>query len=384
MLLLQHWLDVSDEELLAEIGDRVSYRRFCGFSGDAGLPSIDALREFRAAIADHDPLPEIAARWASHDDAPLLSVVSPVYRAEETVGVFVAEVAKALAAITPHYEIVLVEDGSGDDTWAHIVAACAADPRVKGVKLSRNFGQHQAITAGLEHARGQWVVVMDSDLQDDPAFLPDLYAKAREGNDVVLTTKNERAHGWIKNLFARIFAGILNRLSGSRSADALVGGYSMMSRRTVDAFLRIGDVHRHYLLIVRWLGFRTAYVPVVHRPRHRGRTSYSLMKLGRHAIDGWVSNSNRLLYASVALGFSFLFAAIAGTLLVIVLYFVHGFAQGWPSLVVLILVCTGSVLMSLGVLGIYVGKIFDQVRARPLYLVETTINAQGPGRGRSA
>lgn len=375
MLLLQRWLGAADEELVAEIGDRLSYRRFCGFDAPEALPDQEELRRFRDA--NSSLIKELADRWRpSDDDAPLISVVSPVYRAEEIVDEFVRSVTRALEAITANFEIVLVEDGSGDGTWAHIAAACAADPRVKGVKLSRNFGQHPAITAGLEHARGHWVVVMDCDLQDDPSYLSALFAKACDGYDVVLTERSARAHGWMKNAFARVFAGILNRLSGERGADALVGGYSMLSRRAVDAFLRIGDVHRHYLVIVRWLGFRTALVPVVHRPRHRGRSSYNVLKLMRHGIDGWVSHSNRLLYASVALGFTFLLAAIAGTLLVIVLYFVHGFAQGWPSLVVLILVCTGSILMSLGVLGIYVGKIFDQVRARPLYIVERTVNVE--------
>lgn len=316
----------------------------------------------------------IAAR--SRVPPPKLSVVSPVYRAEEIVGEFVRSVKAALETITGDFEILLVEDGSGDRTWPAIEAACAADARVKGVKLTRNFGQHQAITAGLELARGELVVVMDCDLQDDPAFIPKLYEKAREGHDVVLTTRTGRAHGWMKNAFARLWSAIFNRLAGEMPADPLVGGYSMLSRSAVDAFLRIGDVHRHYLVIVRWLGFPVAHVPVTHRPRYRGKSSYNLFKLMRHAIDGWISHSNRVLYASVALGFTFLFGAIAGTVLVIILYFLHGLAQGWPSLVVLILVCTGSILVSLGVLGIYVGKIFDQVRARPLYIIERTIGVR--------
>jgi glycosyltransferase involved in cell wall biosynthesis len=311
--------------------------------------------------------------------APLLSVVSPVYRAERFIGEFVRRTVEALGSVTPDFELVLVEDGSDDGTWPLLEALCRTDSRIRGVKLSRNFGQHQAITAGLEHARGEYVIVMDSDLQDDPAHIPELFAKAREGHDVVLTRTAERAHGWVKNVFARIFTTILNRLAGGPSADPLVGGYSLLSRRAVDAFLRVRDVHRHYLVLVRWLGFEPAYVPVTHRARQHGKSSYNLRKLTRHAIDGWLSHSNSLLYASVAAGFSFLLAAIAGALLVVILYFVQGFAPGWPSLVVLILVCTAAVLISLGVLGIYVGKIFDQARARPLYVVERIVNDAGRG-----
>ncbi len=306
--------------------------------------------------------------------APVISVVSPVYRAEQIVATFVREVMVALDRVTADFEIVLVEDGSDDGTWPCIAAACATDARIKGIKLSRNFGQHYAITAGLEYATGAHVVVMDCDLQDDPAFIPELYAKAHEGYDIVLTTQRARAHGLVKRIFAQLFAGSLNWIAGGNAGDWLVGGYSMLSRRAVDDLLRIGDVHRHYLTLVRWLGFPITHVPVVHRPRHSGKSSYDLRKLIRHAIDGWISHSNRLLYMSVTLGFAFLLAALSGVVLIFVEYFRRDFAPGWPSLVVLILTSTGVLLMCLGVTGIYIGKIFDQVRARPLYIIERTLN----------
>jgi glycosyltransferase involved in cell wall biosynthesis len=387
MLVLQQSLALPDDELLAEIEDRISLRRFCGLDGDAAVPSSAELRDFREELSRTRPalVRELAERRGLPDGkTPMLSIVSPVYRAGEIVEEFVRSVKSALENLTSSYELILVEDGSSDTSWLRIVEACAADPRVKGLKLTRNFGQHQAITAGLELARGEWVVVMDCDLQDDPSFLAALHRKACEGFDVVLTSRSERAHPAMKNAGARMFTALLNRLSGAHAADPLVGGYSMLSRRVVDAFLQVADVHRHYLLIVRWLGFRIGYVPVVHRPRRRGRSSYDLPKLLRHAVTGWVSHSNRLLYASVALGFSFLAAAIAGALLVVFLYFVRGFAPGWPSLVVLILVSTGSILTALGVLGIYVGKIFDQVRARPLYVVEEALNVGERVRSRPA
>lgn len=311
---------------------------------------------------------------------PQISVVSPVYRAAEIVEDLVCQIRQALEAITPDFEIVLVEDGSNDETWARIAGACQADQRVRGIKLSRNFGQHLAITAGLAHARGAYVVVMDCDLQDDPSFITALYAKAAEGFDVVLTVQRERAHGLIKRSFARLFAASMRWIGGGGS-DWLMGAYSLLSRRAVDALLRIDDVHRHYLRLVQWLGFPVAYVPVEHRPRHAGKSSYSFRKLVRHAIDGWVSYSNRLLYVSVTLGFSFLLVAAAGVVLIVVLYFTHGFAAGWPSLAALILTCTGAILMSLGVLGLYIGRIFDQVRARPLYVIEQMLNAPSPRNG---
>jgi glycosyltransferase involved in cell wall biosynthesis len=382
MLALQRWLDLSDERIVAEVEDRLSLRAFCGIDTSARIPSPRVLAEFRLSLegAKPDLLDMFTGRWSG---TPLISVVSPVYRAAGIVDEFVRQLTAALEPITPDFEIVLVEDGSNDGTWPRIAAACAADTRVKGIKLSRNFGQHHAITAGLEHARGTRVVVMDCDLQDDPEFIPDLYAKASEGYDIVLTAQRERAQGVVKRAFARMFAASLKWVSGRDAEDWLVGGYSMLSRRSVDALLNIRDVHRHYLTLVRWLGLPLTQIPVVHRPRHSGTSTYNLRKLIRHAIDGWISHSNRLLYISVALGFSFLLAAVLMVAVVVVIYFVRGFAQGWPSLVVLILTCTGSILMSLGVLGIYIGKIFDQVRARPLYVIERTLNgpSQAAARG---
>jgi glycosyltransferase involved in cell wall biosynthesis len=373
MLALQRWLDVSDEELIVETDDRASLRRFCGFDESQPIPSKAQLVAFREALAG---TPEILQAFLRrYDAAPLISVVSPVYRAESIVDEFVRQVRAALEPITADFEIVLVEDGSGDGTWPRIAAACAEDRRVKGIKLSRNFGQHYAITAGLEHARGQHVVVMDCDLQDDPAFIAALYAKTGQGYDVVLTAQHERAQRLFKRLSARLFAHSLAWMDGGNAHDWLVGGYSMLSRHAVDSLLRMRDVHRHYLSLLRWLGLPTAHVPVVHRPRHSGKSSYTFTRLMRHAIDGWVSHSNRLLYLSVTLGFSFLLAAIALIAVIVIVYFTRGFAAGWPSLVVLILTCTGVLLMSSGVLGIYVGKIFDQVRGRPLYVVERTLNA---------
>jgi dolichol-phosphate mannosyltransferase len=372
ILLLQQWLATTGDAILTEVEDRASFRRFCGLSDAETIPSAQTLAAFR----DQMPpgiLADFAARWRP-DGAILISVVSPVYRAAAIVDEFVRQVTAAVSTVTEDFEIVLVEDGSGDDTWERVAAACAADSRVKGVKLARNFGQHYAITAGLERARGAYVVVLDCDLQDDPAYIPQLYARALQGNDVVLTSRGARAHGPVKQLFARLFAGSLRWTGGGEAADWLVGGYSILSRRAVDALLRIRDVHRHYLAMLRWLGFPVALVDVVHRPRYRGRSSYTTPKLVRHAVDGWVSHSNRLLYIAVGLGFFFLFAAIAGVVAVVSLYFIHGFAPGWASLVVLILTSTGVTLLCLGVVGIYVGKIFDQARARPLYVVERTLN----------
>ena len=163
-------------------------------------------------------------------------------------------------------------------------------------------------------------------------------------------------------------------LSGRQSADPQIGGYSLLSRPVVDAFLRIHDVHRHYLLILDWLGFRTAVLPVEHRPRHSGHSAYTLRRLLWHALEGLSSQSTLLLKFAIGIGFAYFATSVAGAAYLCIGYFRHGFLAGWASTVVLLLASTGLILMAIGILGIYIGNIFEQVRGRPLYLVQERLN----------
>jgi dolichol-phosphate mannosyltransferase len=306
----------------------------------------------------------------------MLSIVSPVYGSAGIVAPLVERIVAAVAPLTADFEIVLVEDGSPDDSWAQIAAVASREPRVRGLRLARNFGQHAAITAGLAHARGAYVVVMDCDLQDDPAYIQALLSKAREGYDIVLTRKANRRHAWHRNLGARGFAAVFNLLSGHRPSDPQVGGYSILSRQVVDAFLQVRDVHRHYLLILGWLGFRTAVVPVEHQPRHSGQSTYTLLRLLRHALEGITSQSTLLLKFAVGIGFIYFCSSVAGATYLCISYFLHGFRAGWASTVVLLLASTGLILMAVGILGIYIGNVFEQVRNRPIYLIQDHVNLQ--------
>ena len=181
-------------------------------------------REALALLAESEPR-------ALRGPVPLISVVSPVYRAEGTVAELVRRIGEAVTPLTESFEIVLVDDGSPDRAWERIEECCRAEPRVVGVRLSRNFGQHPAITAGLAHARGDWVVVMDCDLQDNPSYIPELYRHALEGYDIVYTIKEKREHGAVKNWFAGQFARVSNWLSSGDTADPRIGAYSLISRR---------------------------------------------------------------------------------------------------------------------------------------------------------
>lgn len=305
---------------------------------------------------------------------PRLTVVSPVYDSAAIVATLVQRIVDAVTPLMADFEIVLVDDGSVDESWMQIVTVAGLEPRVRGLRLARNFGQHAAITAGLAHACGTHVVVMDCDLQDDPAHIPALLAKAAEGFDIVLTCRANRRHAWHRNLAARAFVRLFNLLSDHRPADPQVGGYSLLTRSVVNAFLQIEDVHRHYLLILGWLGFRTAVIPVDHHDRHSGRSSYTFRRLLRHALEGFTSQSTFLLKLAIGVGITYFCAAVVGATYLCIRYLVHSFLAGWASTIVLLLASTGLILMAIGILGIYIGNIFEQVRRRPLYLVQDRVN----------
>jgi dolichol-phosphate mannosyltransferase len=307
---------------------------------------------------------------------PEVSVLSPVYLGERCVPELVERLRESLARITQNYEIVLVEDGSPDRSWHSIQEACRSDGRVKGIRLSRNFGQTCALTAGLTAVRGRYVVVLDCDLQDDPEYIPDLLSAAQRGCDIVYTLKRQRRHVGLKNLFGKLFHGVFNMPVADKKfrSNKVIGNYSVLSRRAVDAFLAFGEYHRNYLCILRRLGFDAAYVEIDHRERPYGTSSYSMSRLLRVAIDAITSETDRLLYLSIGVGLAFVAISFLAAAYVVIAYFVHGFREGWASVFVLILVSTGAILTSLGVTGVYVGKIFEQTKNRPLFLVRERLN----------
>ncbi len=267
------------------------------------------------------------------------------------------------------YEIVLVDDRSGDGSWPQIEQLAKEDGAVTGVLLSRNFGQHAAITAGLARARGARVAVMDCDLQDPPEDLPRLYAKALEGYDIVFGRRVRKPTGWLRGLVGRMyFRGI--RVFAGAELDGQFGSFSVISRKVVDAFLTFKDQDRHYMMILTWLKFDTAAVDYQPAPRYMGRSSYSLPKLIDHALDGVFFQTTVLLRWIVYTGFGLAALGLALALRVVYAKLVGTVFPGWTSLVAGGLFLGGFVILSTGITGLYIGKVFDQVRARPVFVVD--------------
>jgi glycosyltransferase involved in cell wall biosynthesis len=308
--------------------------------------------------------------------SPQLSIVSPVYRAERLVTPLVEEIIRVVSTMGITFEIILVEDGSQDRSWASVVEVTKRYSQVVGIKLSRNFGQHYAISAGLAQARGEWVVVMDCDLQDRPDQISALWQKAQEGFDVVLARRALRQDHAVKRLGSHFFYRILGYLTGSPQ-DPAIANFGIYHRRVVDSINSMSETIRYFPTMVRWVGFHSTAIDVSHAARPEGKTSYNWRKLLNLAIDICLAYSDKPLRLAVKLGFlisagSFsyaaymLFRAFRGQIEVL----------GYASLIVSIWFLSGLIIFILGIVGLYVGKSFEGVKSRPAFIIQEKIESQ--------
>jgi dolichol-phosphate mannosyltransferase len=308
------------------------------------------------------------------DGAPLVSVISPVYCCAGCLRGLCARLAATLAPITDAYEIILVDDASPDEAWPVMSELCAQDTRIKAVRLSRNFGQHYAIAAGLAQVRGEWTVVMDCDLQDRPEEIAALYAKTHEGFDVVFGQREVRQDGWLKRTTSRLFIGALNYLSGA-GYDYRTANFGIFRRCVVDALNSMGDSSRFFPVMVRWTGFRSTAIPVRHDPRGEGRSGYSWRKLAKLGLDIILANSDKPLRLVAVTGIGISLAALAITLYSVFRYVRGDVAvAGYTSVIASMWLLAGVILFCMGVIGLYVGRVFESVKARPVFIVRERLN----------
>ncbi|KTD51954.1 glycosyl transferase family 2 [Legionella quinlivanii] len=300
----------------------------------------------------------------------LLSIVVPVYGCEACIAVLCDRVDRVLKQRNQSYEMILVDDRSTERSWEILMELCNCYPNIKAIKLSRNFGQHLAITAGFAQSKGDYVIVMDCDLQDPPEVIPQLIDEAMKGYDIVFAKRISRTHSWFRQWASKYYFKLLNRLT-EKNVDGADGSFSIVSRKVVESFLRFGERERHYLFILRWLGYKTSSINYEHADRYAGKSSYPLKLLIRHALDGLFFQATVLLKWIIKTGLLFAFSGVILAAYYIWQYLLYGSLHGWTTLVVLILLSTGTILTSLGVIGLYIGRIFEQIKQRPLFIIDT-------------
>jgi dolichol-phosphate mannosyltransferase len=302
----------------------------------------------------------------------LLSVVAPVFNEEATIREFYGRVCSALEGLT--FELVLVDDGSRDGSAAALEEIAVADPRVRVVYLSRNFGHQTALTAGLDHASGDAIVMLDADLQDPPELIVTMLDHWRAGCDVVYAVRQQReGESWFKLATARWFYRVFDSLT-SVELQHNSGDFRLLDRRALDALLSMRERNRFLRGMTVWVGFTQAAVPYDRDARYAGETKFSFAKMLRFSLDAISSFSHRPLQLATLLGFVISGLAFIAIPVVVVLKILGSYLPGFGSLELSILLLGGIQLISIGIIGEYVGRIYDEVKGRPLYLVRDRRN----------
>ena len=308
-----------------------------------------------------------------------ISVISPVYKAEGCVGELYRRIVEAVKSIGGDidYEIIFVEDCGQDGSWEKIRELAERDERLKAAQLSRNFGQHPAITAGMSLASGDWVVVMDCDLQDPPEDIPRLFSKALEGYDIVCAKRGKRKDSLWKRASSRVFSKTLGWLSGMRF-DSEVANFRIVSRVVADAYNNMRERTTAFGGHLQWMGFKVGYIDIKHQERFVGKSSYSLRKLFALAAGIIVAYSNKPLHISISVGFFMSCVSILYALYLVLRKAAVGVSvDGWTSMMVSIWFLGGMIICNLGIIGLYLGRVYDETKRRPVFVIAKSVNCGG-------
>ena len=305
-----------------------------------------------------------------------ISVVIPVYGCRAALPELHRRLCESLEQIVDTFEIILVDDCCPQNSWEEIKKLCEKDKHVVGMHMSRNFGQIKAITAGLDKSRGDWIVVMDCDLQDRPESIIELYNKAQEGYDVVFAKREGRVDSAITKFLSRSFYKVYDYFTDG-TFDSSICNFSISKRKVIDAYCRMREQNRAYTMFIRWLGFNQTAINLKADARYEGESSYNMKKKLKMAFEIITSQSNKPLMISVKAGFAIAVIALIYIIYVIVRALVVGDTlAGWPSLIGSVYLMGGILLCALGVVGIYVGNIFNEAKNRPIYVISECINGE--------
>jgi len=306
---------------------------------------------------------------AGLDSTPVVGVVIPLYWSSDTIGTLVERIDVTLRKLDLTYEIVVVDDGSGDDTWAVVESLLPRFPGLRGLRLTRNFGQQAALAVGLEASTADWVFTMDADLQDDPSNFPRMLEAAHAGADVVLAQWTDAVGTRSARWSSRLFYGVFNRLTGV-GLPLGTGTFRVMSRRVVDHFLALPDRTEFFGGMIAWFGFPMTTVPVVRHERTHGKSGYSLRRRFALAISALVSFSTIPLKIAAFFGLIVCAGSALAGVIVVVLRFVGVIEQaGFAGLMVALLFMSGTIMLSTGILGFYLGSLIKATSHRPVGVI---------------
>ena len=303
-----------------------------------------------------------------------ISIVIPLYRCEKSIPELVGRLKKTLSKISNNFEIIMINDFSPLSYWNIVETEAKMDKRIKGINFSRNFGQHYAITAGLEFASGDYIVVMDGDLQDQPEEILNLYNKIEEGYDIVFAKRRNRQDHFFKKLGSKFFYKILSYLTNTEQ-NSEIANFGIYDRKVIDSIIQMNDSVKYFPTMVRWVGFKKSSIYVAHSERPEGNSSYNFKSLLNLAFNVILSFSNKPLRLTVKLGL-----IISSVSFLSVLFFLYKFfigdieVLGYTSLIISIWLLSGVIITFLGMVGLYIGKIFDQVKGRPNYIINNKLN----------
>ena len=303
-----------------------------------------------------------------------LSVVIPVYNETELIEELIGRTNKVLLEMKISYEILLVDDGSVDDSWSKITSLKARFPNLKSIKFSRNFGHHYAISAGLREVTGDFAVVMDGDLQDRPEVIPKLFQKIHEGFDVVFVARENRPESKLYLLLQRIYYFVLNTLSGLEF-NSKYANFSIINRKVIDSFNLLSENTRFYGSSILWLGYKKGEVSAQHGTRFAGKPSYTISKRIRLALDVIIAFSDRPLKFAIYLGITQALVSIIFVVNLVSKYFLGSNSESIQEIILAsIFLSTGIIVLILGLIGIYIGRIYRETKMRPLFLISERID----------
>ena len=303
----------------------------------------------------------------------MISIVSPVYRAEKILPILVSEINLVMERIGEDYEIILVDDRSPDNSWEVMKVLSSQNSKIKSIRLSRNFGQHSAIFAGLTKTKGDWVVVMDCDMQDQPKEIAKLYKKALEGYDIVLGQRENRKDKFLKKLTSRLFYKVFNYLSGA-NFDNNVANFGIYHQKTIKSILDMKDYVKFFSLFINWIGFKSISIPIEHGEREEGKSTYSVGRLFKQAFNVIISFSDKPLRLFINFGLSISVLSFIVGIYYLYLALTGKIAQpGFSSLILSIWFLSGIIISCIGIVGVYLGKTFDQAKGRPTFIIDEEV-----------